>query len=183
VNNNRTLWITVGLCLVGALFFMFQRGWIIVQFTFMPTFQPASAVAASKDATYQKEVRLYYWKEDKWHYETTTIVWNEHNDGQNLRQMAKQWLVLLSDEHVLPFQVGIESVALSSTGGEAYVSFNRSLFIKDWSIQYKWQILNRLFKTIRYAMPSVQTISLLVHNRPMEDDHIECTYPLPVEER
>lgn len=177
----RTILVISTLCLfVGALFFLFQRKWIIVQFSF---FQPSAVTLSEKDTVGHKSVKLYYWKHEKWNQEEASLIWHEHDAGQNLKQLIKQWLTVMTDERLIAPHVALESVAVSSQDGHAYVSFDRSLFSKEWTIYKKWMILEGLFKSIRFADSSLQNISLFVGQQPMEDDHLDLSMPLPIQER
>ena len=168
-------------CAAGALFFLIQRNWIIVHFAFAP--QSFKELTHKESAAAQKTVKLFWSKNNTWHQSTVSLVWDEHNQALNAQQLIKQWLIALQDEHLISGQIKLESVAVSAHDGTAYLSFNRSLFSPEWSIIKKWLILEGLFKTIHYAQLPIQSILFLINKKPMEDEHLDFTQPIPVHER
>lgn len=158
-----------------------QRNWLIIRFTFSPSRVARSVLDQRSNAP--KIIKLYYYKLDKWHQEETSIIWDKQNASLNLKQVIKQWVKVHQDEHLLSGHLTVESVALSSPGSEAYLSFDRTLFSPEWSILQKWRIIESLFKTIHQANFHIASISLLVHHQRMDDDQLDLSQPLPVQER
>jgi hypothetical protein len=181
--KTKTLLFTILLCgIAGILFFLVQRKWIIVQWTFNSPHITSIPSQINKQNSVQKPVKLYYWKKEKWHQEEATILWLENNSAQNLKLLIKQWLTLQQDEHIVSPHCLLESVAVSSLGNEAYISFDRTLFSKEWPIIKKWLLLTSLFKTINQAAPVLQSLTLLVHYQIMDDDHLDLSQPLPIQD-
>ncbi len=169
------------LCLfVGVIFYLVQRNWLIIQFTGVPL---AKTIATAQSPASRKPIQLFYWKKGAWHHDETTIVWNEQNPADSIQQLVKQWLITMADEELVPHNCSLESVALSSPGSEAYVSFNRSFLLPELSIIKKWYIIEGLFKTIHRAGISLHSMMFLVHDQPMVDEHIEFSQPIPAQER
>ncbi len=167
--------------LVGTLFFLIQRNWLIVQFTGAPSVVPAAST--QQNLSSQKAVRLYYWKNDKWHHDEVSIIWGDCARGNNIKQLIKQWLILLQEEHIVAPHIMLQSVTLDASGNNVFVSFDHLLFSRDWSIMKKWQIFQGLCKTLHYAEPKIQKINLLINHQPLEDDHLDFSQALPVIER
>ncbi len=181
--KTRTFFIlTLICCVAGVIFFLIQRNWVIIHFTFSPHHN-GSSNTEEKCTAVQKKIKFFYFKNNKWHTEQINLVWDDQNNTMNMQQLVKQWLTLLQDEHLLPAHVNLVSVALSSQGGDAYISFDTSLFSPDQSIMKKWLILESLFKTMHDAAVPIYSVMFLVHNKPMVDDHLEFSQPLPVQER
>ena len=166
--------------IAGTIFFLIQRNWLIIQFTYT---QPPAAQQSAQAVTSKKNIRIFYWSKSGWHHEEASIVWNENNHEQALKQLIKQWLMTLAGEQLIPRNCALESVALSSSGSEAYVSFDRSFLLPEQSILKKWYVIEGLFKTIHYAGISLTSLMFLVHDQPMTDDHIEFSLPIPVQQR
>ncbi len=140
-------------------------------------------VAIDQKMPDHKTIKLFFWRQHKWHHETVTMVWDPQNVGRNATQLIKQWLLVMHDEHVLNRHVSLESIAVSSMGNEAYISFDRSLFAPEWSVIKKWMVIESLIKTVLHNDLSLHSIMLMVHHKPMNDDHIDFSQPLPVQER
>lgn len=170
--------ITLICCTAGTIFFLIQRNWLIIHFTFD---RPQKMF--NQQSSLPKALKIYYLKDEKWHHEEATIIWDENNAALNLKQVVRQWLKVLQDENLVLPHLALESAALSSPGSEAYLSFDHSLFAQEWSIMRKWQLLESLFKTLHQANFHISNLSLFVHNKPMDDDHLDLSEPLPVQER
>lgn len=167
---------------IGIIFFLIQRNWLIIQFTGAPA-SSTRAMIGKPNVNSQKTVRLYYWKNDKWHHDDVDIIWNDHQDAHNTKQLIKQWLSLMQDEHIITPSVVLQAVSFSSSGSQIYVSFDQSIFSKDWSITKKWQIFEGLCKTLYYSQSKIQAIRLLVNHQTLDDDHLDFSQMLPVIER
>ncbi|MFA6262881.1 MAG: hypothetical protein WCW33_04940 [Candidatus Babeliales bacterium] len=166
--------------LAGIIFFLIQRNWLIVQFTYTPS---VASQQIQQNLTSKKAVKIFYWKKGSWRHEEASIVCDEQNPTQTLQQLVKQWLTTLSDEQLIPQNCAIESIALSSPGSEAYLSFDRSFLIPEQSIIKKWYIIEGLFKTLHHAGLTLTSMMFLVHDQPMVDDHIEFSQPIPTQQR
>jgi hypothetical protein len=164
----------------GIIFFLIQRNWLIVQFTYTPS---VASQHTQQNLTSKKSIKIFYWKKGSWHHEEASIVWDEQNPTQTLQQLVKQWLTTLSDEQLIPSSCILESIALSSPGSEAYLSFDRSFFLPEQSIIKKWYIIEGLFKTLHHAGLRLTSMMFLVHDQPMVDDHIEFSQPIPTQQR
>lgn len=173
------------LCLMGlasgVVFFLIQRNLLLIHFTLNP-FQK-SLPSADHDATVSVQTKIYFWKNESWHHEDTAIIFKKNNQHYNFEQLLRQWIKILQQESLLSPHITLESVALSTPGSDAFVSFDRSLFSSDQSIRQKWLIIESLFKTLHRAHINIQTIMLLVHDNAMDDDHLDFSMPLVVQER
>ena len=177
--KNIVITITASL-LIGVIFFLIHRKVLVIQLNVSSS--DALAYASSFDNAAHKPARLYYKKNNAWAYEAITLVWHQNNDTHNLKQLINQWLMTLVDEHQIPSNITLESIALATPGSDLYLSFDRTFFDKDASIMNKWHVIESLLKTIRFANNSIQTITLQVHHHPMPDDHLELTQAIPVQE-
>ena len=166
----------------GTLFFMVQRNWLVVHFAFSP-FTGDQHAGMPVTAAQQKKINVYYRKNSAWHHEEVAVIWHEQDMAQSLKHIVKQWLSVLQDVHQLAPHISVQSVAVASTGSDAYISFDASLFDPAVSITRSWMIIESLGKTIRMAEVPIHAIALLVDNVPMSHDYIDLSIPLPLEER
>jgi hypothetical protein len=180
MKSRQSIFIILGCLAAGILFFLIQRKWLIIHFTFNP--KELIAIHPQHEAS-RKTIKLFYKKGEKWLHEQTNIVWDEENTAQNTKFLVKQWLLTLQEEHIINPHVSLESIATSTPGSEAYISFDQSLFLPDISIIKKWLIIESLIKTIHYAALPLNSFMLLVHHQPMEDDHLDFSQPIPIQER
>jgi len=181
--NKKALTLFTIICsIAGITFFLIQRNWLVVQCAFIPP-QTTLSSAQEKDVTTQKVAQLFYWNNETWRSEDATIIWHAADNAHNAQLLIKQWIVTLHDEHLIPQNVTLESVALSSPGTEAYISFSHSLFTDDLSTMNKWLLVEGLVKTLHAAGLGLHSIMLLIHHRPMVDDQLDFSQPLPVQTR
>jgi len=166
----------------GVFFFLLQQRWLIIHWNLTP-FSDALLAPTTGQSTQQKTIKIFYWNHEKWNSDEVSIIWHEDNTTNNLQHIIKQWLMTLQDERLIPPHVTLESVALSSSGNEAYVSFDRSFLNPEQPIINKWRILDGFFKTLLHAQMHIQTITFLVKQKPMDDDHLDFSQPVPVQER
>ncbi len=162
---------------------MLQRNWLIIHVAYFP-FSPSAATSSKNTAvSYQKQIGIDYYKNNAWVHEECTAMWHENDLAQTLKQIIKQWLNVLQDAHLLRPHVAVATVAVASTNSEAYISFDNTLFSKEMSIRRKWLIIESLCKTIRGNELTLQSLTLLHHDRIMDDDHLDFSHPLSLESR
>ena len=130
-----------------------------------------------------KKINVHYLKHGKWHHEEASVIWHEQDLAQAMQHVVKQWLSALQDAHLVAPNISVESVAISTPGSDAYLSFDENLFDQNWSIMHKWSVIESLTKTLRMAEVNVQAITLLVNQKPMHDDYIDLSVPIPLDER
>jgi hypothetical protein len=164
--------------LTGIVFFLVQRNWLVIHWSYKNT-ESHTGLLNQKEPIAHKKIVLYYWKDEKFKTESTSLLWDTHNPEGNLKLLIKSWLTCLAEEKVVTPALTLESIALSSNDTTAYLSFNQSILSKEWSIFKKWQLIESLFKTLRAADLSITTVVFLVQNEPMQDDHIDFSQPLP----
>ena len=162
------------------MFFIFQRGLLIVEWAISPSFIHQISKTARDNST-AKKFNLYYPKGDVFANELVSIIWKDNGPSENIKHLLNNWLTLLQEEHVLNKSVLVEDVAISSVGQEAYISFDRSLLMSEWSIHKKWLLIQSLLKSLQEAETGVKFVIFLVNQRPMEDEHIDFSQPLPVD--
>ena len=61
------------------------------------------------------------------------------------------------------------------------ISFDQLPFLREWSIQKKWQLLDGLSRTISACELEIQSLAFLVRHETMQDDHLDFSQPWPVD--
>lgn len=181
MSTKRLLLLTGFLVLVGFLFLMLQRNWLIIHVAYFP-FSPTTNTKVVSQ-TYQKQLTISYYKNTTWVHEECTALWHEQDPAQTLKQVVKQWLNVLQDAHLLRPHLAVSTVAFASGSNEAYVSFDNVLLSKELSIKNKWLVIESLCKTIRDSGLTIQALTLLHNDHCMEDDHLDFSHPLSLESR
>ncbi len=161
-------------CSIGALFFLVQRKWLIIQWTFNT--ESNEMTLAKKETVLKKDVTFFWWKHDKFNQEKETLIWRRDKNAENIKQVVNKWLSHLKSEKILDAVTAIDSVVLSQSEQEAYLSFNQAFSWKEWSIFKKWMLIESLCKTIKSTGLPIKNFTLLVNHEPMPDEHLDFTH-------
>jgi hypothetical protein len=165
--------------LLGAFFFLIQRKWLIICWTFNPI--QSSIPIISKDNSIQQRVKLYFAKDEKFRHEDATIIWNLENKNDTLKHLVDSWLSILHDEKIFSKKLTVESIGLNTSEQDAYISLNQIFPWQEWSIAQKWLTLESLLKTIKESGLGIKFVSILVNDKPLEDPHLSFIQPWPIE--
>ena len=129
--------------------------------------------------TIKKEVHLFFWLHNKWQKENHTILW-ANETAQNITLLLTALLNVLDDEQLLHKKIRIESVALSPSGHQAYISFDRNPINKNAAIYDKWHLIESILKTMRENKIEIQDVHFLVYHEPLNDPHLDFNQPWPL---
>jgi hypothetical protein len=164
--------ITIFAGIIGCILYAINHQWIIIQYK-------QSTITSSPSPKTKKERTFYYWHNNRWHTETQELIWSAQLHD-NIEILVANWLSLLDAEQIIPKKVTVQSIALSPTQQELYISFDRNLMPKEWSIRQKWMLIEGLLKTFRNNDIPLNTIHFFVHHQPMIDAHLDfsCSWPL-----
>lgn len=172
--KTQTYLILASICFIfGLLLFAVHREWIIIQ---IPQTKDALAI---KTNTHKKSCSLSYWHDNKWHTETSNVIWSD-NRIENLSVLIGQWLTIMHEEKIIKKKVVLESVA-ESASFELFLSFDRSLINKESSTHEKLMVIESLLKTIRDNEPLIKNVRIMVQHQPLADYHLDFTNPWPIQ--
>lgn len=161
-------------CICGALFFLQQESWIIIN---LPS-QQTSLTSHSVDRKPQ-EVKLWIWHAQTMKQETTEIV-ASNDKASTLKQLINSWCMMLEENNITDKQIVAQSVALSPSKQEAFVCFNHAPFLPQASTYEKMMIIESLLKTIRSNLLGITHIRLLINHQPLQDEHLNFDIPWPI---
>jgi hypothetical protein len=150
--------------LLALTFFALQEEWLIWRGPLVPD----TSLKAQHTC---KEVKLYYWQQEQLKYETVQQVWVE-DEQQNLQYLINKWLAFLHDEEQIAYRVHADTVMLSPSGSELFISCDCTPFSKEHSIERRLQFIKALCATLKHAS-NVQQIHLLVKHQPLCDPHLD----------
>lgn len=170
---------TIICCFIGTIFFLMQRKWLIIQWTFNT--ESNETTLAQKETVLKKDITFYWWKHEKLHHEKATHIWRRDQNAENIKQVINNWLGYLKGEKIIDPVIAIDSVVLSPTEQDAYVSFNQAFSWKEWSIYKKWHLIEGLCKTIKSTNLPIKNVSFLVNHEPLHDDHLDFTHPWTID--
>lgn len=171
-------WVIVCLCvmLFSMAYFAYNNQWIIINF-------PKKSVVVDEQKNLvqvtKKPISRIYWNNDAWHAEEAELLWSE-NTNETASHLITSWLALLDEEKVMEKKVSLQTVLISPSGADAYISFDRNPFTKNQSTHAKLMWVEGLLKTVRDNGIKIQNIYLLVHHQPLSDFHLDFSNPWPI---
>jgi hypothetical protein len=177
--NRQTLALLCTSCFIAsALVIALQREFIIICWS---TNKMTQQDALAKNSLQKKPVKLFFWRNNAWHHETTEILASYDDKGLTISHLITRWLTLLDDEQIMKKPISLQSVLVSATGHEAYISFDRNPFVKDESAFSHWIWIEALLKTLRENGTKIQGVHFLVHHQPLNDYHLDFSRPWPLQ--
>ncbi len=156
------------------LFFCTYQEWLIISWH-KPYHHNETALSTSK-----KNIILGREENNEWVQESVQTLWS-NNQEENLKTLTATWLSWLEDEQVLSKKIMVESVLLSPSGYEAYVSFDQSPFENHWSIYRKDSFISALLKNYKKNGCTASSVYFLVHHKPLNDPHLDFNEPWPLQ--
>ena len=163
-------------CLVGIILYAFARDWIIIR---SPIRRSYETDCLKNGATNKKNVTLHVWKNGKWASERTEIVCSEHK-ADTITQIVTHWLKLMEDEQSSSEHIYVESVLLTPSGTDAYISFDRYPFAHESCIYTKLMWMEGLLKTLRENKVALQGVRFLIHHTTLYDEHLDFSKEWPL---
>jgi hypothetical protein len=167
-------WIIGSCFFAGTFFFLTYNKLLIIHFNSGRNYS-----THTQSTEYKKAVTLYFWTPQGWHQEESHILWAKDN-AQNINYLTNRWLSILDEENLHSKKVIAQTVALSATGQEAYISFDRYPFEPETSTYTKYMFIEGLLKTLRSQNIKISTIRFLVHHKPLEDYHLDFSIGWPL---
>lgn len=166
--------LSISMFCVGMLMCASYYEWIIIR-------SPLSIETLQKNNTnaHKKEIVLSFWKHETWLTEKHAILWS-HDTAQNITLLLTALLNVLDDEHILDKKIRIESVCLSPSKQDAYISFDHTLFNQNMQVYEKWHLIESFLKTMKENDINVQNIHFLVYHEPLHDYHLDFNNPWPL---
>ncbi len=150
---------------------MFHAQIIIVSF---PAFAEYSFQPINK-----KNITLFWYNDHQKNEENADIIWTDQTH-KNISAVVSAWLSLMQEEQRIEKRVKLETVAVTPAGTEAFLTFSHTLFNHDYAIIKKWQVLEGLFLTLNSLFSELVLLGILVNDKPLFDEHIDCSSSLPV---
>ena len=175
MNGIRTFFIACAVLFFGIAFYAYTHDWILLVGPYGRYDMPKAAPIATQKRT----VHVYYWRFNAWQRESIDMLWSEHV-ADVVHYLASSWFKLLDEEKILKKKVSVQSVILSLSGHEAYISCDGNFIPKELPTIEKLRLVDGLLKTIRESGVSLQSVQLLVHHKLLHDYHLDFSYPWPV---
>lgn len=169
-------WVTLcgGAALIGALVFAIKSDYIIIRGR-----HSMYDTHTTHQAT-DKLLQLYYYRNGQWQRETSVLLWQE-DAQQNNFALVQQWLFALYQEQLIQKKITLQSAIICPENRTLYLSFDRSFLHKEATLQENWLLIESLLKTLRLPGTSVSSVQLLVNHQPLQDPHLDCSRPWPLQ--
>lgn len=162
--------------LLGTIFFFYQQSWILISF---PTTNQ-QLISSSSESIKPQQITLWVWKQNKWLSETSEII-GSNNTAQTIQLLLNNWFLLLEEEQITDKQTTIQSVSLSANNTEAFISFNQNPLDPQASTYETCMLIEGLLKTLRTNHIPLQSVRLLVHHHPLQDDRLNFEISWPID--
>lgn len=168
--------VSMSMMLISFFYFAYNQQWIIF---YLPKRKVDTVLPQHDRQITKKRVSRFYWNNDAWHSEEAELLWSE-DKADTLAHLITSWLALLDEEKIMEKKVSLQSVVLSPSSVDAYISFDRNPFTKNQATYAKFMWVEGLLKTIRENGIKVQHIHLLVHHQSLTDFHLDFSNPWPI---
>jgi hypothetical protein len=152
---------------LGTILFAYFQGWIIIRYPYTE-----SVIEQYRHITSKKKTKLQYWHHDTWNTEETELIWSD-DKAENIRYLINSLLTLMHEEEALTKKISLETVMLSPTGNEAFLSFDRNPFRKEAPTFEKLMIIESILKTVRENESNIHGVRFLLHHKPVNDYHLD----------
>ena len=127
----------------GILFFAIQNDFIIFRW---PT---KTILKVDKFLSTKKSIKLFYWNNSKWINESIDILISG-NLQDDVQRIIISWLNLLDEEKIIE-KTSLQTVLISESSNELFLSFDRNLISEEISTYEKLMLIESLLKTLREA--------------------------------
>lgn len=162
--------------LIGAFFFAYQQGWLIIRLPLYSSLLRNNSMVT--DIT-KKNVKLIFWHNHEWNTEQQELIWGT-NTEKNCLYLINTWLTFLDEETIMDRHVSLQSAILTPSK-QLLLSFDRSPFQIDDVTFSKWMWVEGLLKTLRENGIKVNGVQLLVHHQVLNDPHLDFSNPWPLQ--
>lgn len=166
--KKRILIISVISILLSLLIFALNKNWIIIGY------QRNFSSVDQKDSLCKKNIKVYFYKTDKFNNENIELLWNNQDIEFNIEQIGKAWLTLLDEEKIINKKISLQSTVLIENN--LYISFDSSIFDPELCVYDKLMLIESLFKSLS-ALNINLKIYFLKHNQPINDYHLDFSNP------
>ena len=161
--------------ITGMLFFAFYHHWIIIQLPWTTY----SYESSNQKLGTKQTLTVYFFDGAQQKSEPKELVWSD-DEQMNLTYLVRSWLTILYEENITPRKILLITAIINPHTHEALISFDRSLFPKEFSLHTKYLLIESLLKTIHASSLSVTSVRFLAHHEPMLDQHLSFLTPWPI---
>ena len=164
--------------LFGAVFFLFQGGYILVK---LPWFSyPGSVHRSEKAFEVSREIVCSVWKDGVVVEGKRKILMPSDHPADGIKRVVAAWLAAAVDEKAISEDVKILSVALTSQGTVALLDFDKTFMHSSLSTHDRSQLVESLLMTLRTAGVVLEGVYFLQGNLFLHDDYLDFSQRWPI---
>jgi hypothetical protein len=178
MSDRKLILISFGFLLFGLFFFLIRRQWLIFRWIPIKSIERPTSFFC-KHRVFRKKILLYYLNDGLAETEPIEPIWGDSKES-NIKSFVGSWFSFVYQERLISKRVLLESVALSESGDELFLSVDQPFLDKNWSIHKKYCLIDCFLKTIANSGLKIQLVTFLVKHEKMYDDHLDFSRPWPV---
>jgi N-acetylmuramoyl-L-alanine amidase len=125
-------------------------------------------------------VTISCWSQGQYKNEQKTLLWSS-SACEGIAQLIQAWLSFMDEEEQLAHPCFLQAVSISSSGGEAFISFDRSPLSSSWSTYNSLMTLESLLKTLRDNGIKIGSYRFLENHQSLQDNHLDFSKSWPLE--
>jgi hypothetical protein len=162
----------------GVLFFLVQGDYLIIK---LPTFSypSLSSGKAVRSSDAGHELNCFVWGRGSMRQVKKNILWSQ-DAATTIKRISAAWLQVASEEAGVADDVKIQSVALTSQGTVALISFDKLFIPAELSTADRWRLVESLLQTLRTAGVVLEAVYFLRANSCMTDDYLDFSTRWPI---
>ncbi|OGB96999.1 hypothetical protein A3F06_01445 [candidate division TM6 bacterium RIFCSPHIGHO2_12_FULL_36_22] len=127
----------------------------------------------------KKSINLYFYDGHGIRQEKNDVLWST-DMLENINYIMQQLLLLFYEEKVTPEKISLQTVLISPSGQDLYLSFNKTFLNPESSIKTKLTIIETILSTLRETQNNEMNVHFLVNHKPMIDDHLDFEQSWPM---
>ena len=145
-----------------------------------PSIQPIQITETTLTDHSSRSARITYWAHNEFKSEQKSLLWSS-SIADRICKVVQAWLTLMDEESLLSNSCTLQSVTLSKSGLEAFISFDHSPLPTQSSTYNSWMILESLFHSLKDNTIEINSVRFLERHQPLEDNHLDFSKSWPIE--
>lgn len=160
--------------LVGALVCAYHNHWFIL---LLP--RVTADTQGFQAEPESKQISLIWWQDNQWKKESVSMLWPV-DICMTSELLIRTWLQVTAEEKNEQYEALLQAVLLSASRKTLFVSFVKSPFNKQWSMQEKLVWIEGLCRTLQANGIPATHIQFLIDHKLFFDPHLEfsCAWPI-----
>lgn len=178
--NSKKIFFLVLIFLSGIIFFGFYNEIIILRL-------PYKTNIFSVENSGQNRVAKIYWLNNKSEnigsnnieniFQEEIEIIHSNNLKETIKNLLIAWLSVMQDNKFISKNINIQDISLDINNKYAYISFDKNIFEKNWSIKQKILFINSIIKTLNENHINISGLYFLINHKILYDFHLDFSRP------